>query len=212
MTLFLDFDGPILDVAERYHRVHQDLVGAAHAGAFTTAEFWELKRNRTPVREILQRCGAAPESLEAYSAGWLREIEAPARFGTDVVHPGVADALREWCARHRLVLVTLRQDAAQVRAELERFRLAGCFSDVLVGDPRIRDGWQTKATLIRGSRWFEPGGAMAGDTEIDLRAARLVGLKSIGVLSGIRNRRLLELEKPDHLLDKLVDLPQVLAL
>ena len=63
VTLFCDFDGPIVDVSERYYHTYQ--LGLAEIEAafphltlhqLSKAQFWQMKQERTPDIEIAMRC------------------------------------------------------------------------------------------------------------------------------------------------------------
>jgi hypothetical protein len=50
---------------------------------------------------------------------------------------------------------------------------------------------------------------MVGDTEADVGAGRLTGVRTVAVLSGIRNRDLLLRAGPDFLLEDIRELPLI---
>ena len=58
--IFLDLDGPVLDVSGRYHRIHRETVEALGGRPLPSPEYWEAKRNRVPESEILARTGLSP--------------------------------------------------------------------------------------------------------------------------------------------------------
>lgn len=205
MTLFLDLDGPILDVRERYYAVHQTLVGSA-ASRLSLDSFWDLKRDQTPIRDLLAHCGLPTEGAASYSLGWKDRIEAECWLKLDRVFDGIDLLLRHWQSSHRLILVTLRQRPDLVRSQLDRLGLTPRFESILTTTPMEGPGWESKANLIRSHSGYCPEAWVVGDTEIDIRAGKLVGLKTFGVLTGIRNRCRLEAENPDVVLDRLADL------
>lgn len=212
MTLFLDLDGPILDVRDRYYAVHQELVGREHAHALDRETFWELKRAKQPVSTVLDRCGLGRDAIEAYSAGWKARIEAEELLPMDRVFPGVADLLARWSRRNRLIVVTLRQHGEWVPKQLQAVGIFGAFKRVLTADPLAGHGWEAKARLMAADPDFSTDSVVVGDTEIDIRAGKRVGLKTVGVLSGIRNRAELAAESPDWLIEAVAELSKILPL
>jgi len=210
MTLFLDLDGPILDVSRRYYRVHQLCRGADPPAKLGPAEFWELKRARVTMGEVLARDGVSPGEAPDYAARWRELIEAPAHLLLDQPWPGVHALLAAWRPLHQLVLVTLRQRPEALRDQLHRLQLAPLFHEILQASPEHPEGWREKERLLRGSPRFAAGACVIGDTEIDIRAGKLAGLRTVGVLNGIRRRGLLEAENPDYLVEDLGGLSQVL--
>jgi phosphoglycolate phosphatase len=66
-----------------------------------------------------------------------------------------------------------------------------------------------KAGLLRESGWLRPGALIVGDTEVDIRAGKAVGIKTVAVTSGIRSRAALEAEGPDVIVDDIRALANV---
>lgn len=208
MTLYLDLDGPILDVSERYYRTHQSIIRASSAAPLSKSAFWELKRARTSTRSILARSGAAAVSEDDYRRGWLERIESWDYLLLDRVFPGVEPLLKIWKDQHRLVLVTLRQRADLLMAQLECFGLLQFFSDVLSASPHDQPGWKTKQRLIESHAPNLQLGVIIGDTENDIRAGKSLRIMTIAVLCGIRNREFIEKEMPDYILEDLSCAPE----
>lgn len=211
MTLFLDLDGPILDVRQRYYAVHRALLGEEPAARLDLETFWHLKRSRASHAVVLERCGVDPAAVGAYSKGWKERIESAEFLPLDQVFEGVDGLLRNWMTHHALVVVTLRQRPELVRGQLLALGILGCFRDVLTADPTAGHGWEAKARLIREHPLYEPSACVIGDTEMDIRAGKLTGLRTAGVLSGIRSRELLAAEKPDVILEGLPDAARWIA-
>lgn len=212
MTLFLDLDGPILDVRDRYYGVHRELVGERHADVLSAEVFWEIKRAKGTAADVVRRCGLEASALAEYSSGWRERIESQEWLVRDTLFPGVQEQLSRWKERHALVVVTLRQRGDLVRGQLKALGVLDCFKNVLTANPLDGHGWDAKARLMAGDPEYRPDAVVVGDTEIDIRAGKLVGLKTVGVLSGIRDREQLALESPDWLIERLVELPEVLNL
>ncbi|MDB9334965.1 HAD family hydrolase, partial [Nodularia spumigena CS-590/01] len=62
LRLITDFDGPIIDVSERYYRVYQYCLEKIRypeqsVQQLTKAEFWQFKRSRVPERQIALNSG-----------------------------------------------------------------------------------------------------------------------------------------------------------
>lgn len=212
MTLFLDLDGPILDVRDRYYTVHRELVGRRHADVLSAEAFWNLKRAKGTAADVVRQCGLEDGSLAAYSKGWRERIESPELLGMDSVFPGVRERLRRWKDRHALVVVTLRQRGDLVRGQLNALGILECFRNVLTANPLEGHGWEAKARLIASDEGFGSDAVVVGDTEIDIRAGKLLGLRTVGVLSGIRDRERLAAESPDWLIERLVELSGILKI
>ena len=69
------------------------------------------------------------------------------------------------------------------------------------GDVNHRDRHEGKVNLIRDHYKKDLNGFFIGDTETDIRAGKVLGLKSIAVTFGIRNADILMREEPDIILN-----------
>ncbi len=211
MTLFFDLDGPILDVSRRYYRLHSELVLQLGGMPMDEANYWERKRDREPLSALLA-LDLKPipgESAQTYRQLWREKIEWPASLAADTVVPGAREQLAALQTTHHLVLVTLRQCRENLEAQLERLQLGPFFEAVISAAPPAEEAWKVKQELIRSSSWMNGSGCIVGDTEVDIRAGKALGLITVAVLSGIRNRRCLALEKPDFLVEGLRELPRL---
>jgi phosphoglycolate phosphatase-like HAD superfamily hydrolase len=209
MTLFLDLDGPILDAAERNFQVHCALV-AELGGRMTLNrdELWRLKRAGQSSADLLALNPGPPVDRERFKRRWSEEIELPRWLALDTLQPGACATL-EWLAQSwPLVLVTLRQRRDGLEDQLTRLGLARFFSSVLCANPAAGEGWETKRALVAASA-FTGAGVFIGDTEVDIRAGKLLGLATVAVLCGIRDRAALEAEQPGLIVSGLEDLKRI---
>lgn len=199
--LFLDLDGPILDVRRRYHSVHADILAAlgVREDPLDLAAFWEDKRAGASGRAL---CAAHYPEVDAveYGARWIAEIEAPERLLLDEVWTTARAALERLRASGPLVIVTLRQHGERVTGELARLGVE--VDRVLHASPLDGPGWNSKERLLRTERARE-GDWIVGDTEVDIRAGKALGMRTCGVTCGIRNAGLLAAEGPEHLVEDL---------
>jgi len=208
--LFLDLDGPVLDVSHRYHRVHQDIVEELGGWPFPRTAYWEAKRNLVPETEILTRTGLSPEAADQAAAERLRRLEEPRYLALDRPWPWTAEALDELERMGRLALVTLRKHLDRLDEQVRNLGLPLFFEHVIAGRG---DGTPTaKAALLRGSGLaWAPGSVLVGDTEVDVASGRALGLRTVALGCGIRSPALLEPWSPDALLGDLRQVPGWLA-
>ena len=208
--VFLDLDGPILDVSHKYWRVHRDVLIELGKSYLPKDEYWHLKRTRTPVPDILARVGAQ-DIADVYTRMRIGRIETPEYLKYDRVWPGVREALAALGRDHRLVLVTLRRSVEALHGELERLELTPLFDRVLSSGEQRTPRWQIKVDLIR-SDGYRAGtlGMIVGDTETDILAGKQLGLRTVGVLCGIRAKEHLEAAGADIILSSVVELVSLL--
>lgn len=204
--LYLDLDGTILDVAPRYHHVHRATVHALGAESrLSLGAFWAHKRAGWTNARILEHEGLASRiDPKEYAARFLAAIESDEAQALDMLLPGARGALDALGRTHALVIVTLRREHESLARSLVRLGIAGLFDAVLSGSPLGAAGEETKAALVRARGLAIAGGSwLVGDTEIDVRAGKALGLRTCAVTSGIRDEALLGGEAPERLLSDL---------
>jgi phosphoglycolate phosphatase-like HAD superfamily hydrolase len=215
LRIITDFDGPIMDVSERYYRVYQFcLECTTQPGQQTTplskAEFWSLKRCQTPERQIAQRSGLdETQSLEF------------ARIRRETVHTmpylaydqPVSGAIATLNQLHQtgieLVTMTMRR-VRELDNAFSRYDLGKYFAPdrryCLSNDYNKTNDVADKTQLMTRAVSELPAASdtwMVGDTEADILSAKANGIPVIGVLSGIRDRAHLQRHEPDWIVNNL---------
>jgi phosphoglycolate phosphatase-like HAD superfamily hydrolase len=203
-TLYLDLDGTLLDVREKYFRLHCRIAADLGREALSPGAFWARKRRGAALEALI------PDWEEAarveYGRRWLAEIESPLYTRFDQLMPGARHCLVKLGREFELALLTLRRDGLELRRQLQRLGISQLFSRLLVsGD---YGGELTKAQLLRlNVPREERGSIVVGDTEEDIRAAQALGSPVIAVLSGMRDRAFLAALGPDLIIESVVRLP-----
>ncbi len=215
LRLFTDFDGPIMDVSERYYQVYLHCVAQTRHGSQAIAvlskpEFWQLKRDRVPEVEIARRSGF--EADQALSFAQLRRaaVHTDDYFPYDRLIPDSIQALETLKAHGcELAVMTMRRTRELLpvleQYNLERFFASThiyCLADDYVKTSDTQDKPRLMARAVAELTPADPVW-MVGDTEADLLAAKAHSIASIGVLSGIRNREQLAQYKPDYIVANL---------
>lgn len=215
LRLITDFDGPIMDVSERYYQVYKYcLEQTRHANQpvrqLSKPEFWHRKRARIPEQQIGIDSGL--DALQAQKFAQLRResVHTLPYLAYDRPVPGAVEALSKLKrAGFDLVVMTMRRvrelNEALNRCDLGQFFDADrryCLSNdyVKTGDTKDKPLLMARA-LVELPPAFDVW--MVGDTEADLIAAQTHGVKTMGVLSGIRDRTQLNLYKPDAIFNNL---------
>jgi phosphoglycolate phosphatase-like HAD superfamily hydrolase len=207
MTLYIDLDGPILDVSEKYYRVYADIVSSMGGTALPKTKYWFLKRQKTLLDKILEQSGLLPSCAAQYTTARMEMIESQKFLQYDRIQPQATETLTKLGNKHILVLVTLRTSAEALDHELHRLGLRRFFQEILSAPGKPQQRYMTKVALIRslGTISSEEG-IIVGDTETDIAAGKELSLTTIAVLNGIRTRRMLEICRPDHLIDNFADI------
>ena len=207
-TIYLDFDGTVLDISGKYWRLHDDLTEELGGPAVEPDAFWQMKRQGARIADIWPD---SPKELhERYAAEFVRLIEQPQYLQYDGPHEGAVAALTQLATDYRLVLATMRRDADTLQAQLRDLDLARFFEAVL-HSAHLSPGDSGKDALIRQDPTLAPGSSVVvGDTEAEVHAGKSLGMPSVAVLDGLRDRARLEPLGPTHIIASLRELPALL--
>lgn len=215
MRIITDFDGPIMDLSDRYYHVYQlclDKVEQPHQSlhVLTKAEFWTYKRAQVPERKIGIASGLTPTQAEEFKELRDRHAHQLQYLSLDRVVPGSIAALEKiQASSSELCVMTLRR-TCELEPALQQYNLDRFFpshSRYCLPDNYVKHGDVAAKTQLMTAALSElppdPNTWMIGDTEADIIAAKTHGIKVIGVLSGIRDRDRLAQHQPDKIVANL---------
>jgi phosphoglycolate phosphatase-like HAD superfamily hydrolase len=215
--IFTDFDGPIMDVSERYYQVYlyclekicqpEQLVKI-----LSKYEFWELKRSQVPEKEIAKLSGFEDDQQVLDFAHLRRAtVHTNPYFKFDRLIENAVMALEKaQDANIDLAEMTMRR-RRELEPVLDQYNLRRffksdrifCLDDDYVKTVDIQDKpklmQRAQATLPEVDRQW-----MIGDTEADIIAAQSYHVPAIAVLSGIRNQTQLQKHQPKQIVSNLV--------
>lgn len=209
LRLITDFDGPIIDVSERYYRVYQFCLEKIQrpnqqVQQLAKAEFWELKRSRVPEKKIGIISGLDEAQAQEFSQLRRQTVHTQSYFEYDTLAPGAPEALlKVQQAGVDLVVMTMRRirelDYAFKKHDLGRFfpeNRCYCLSNDYV---KTRDTDDKPLLMARAIQELPPATDiwMVGDTEADIISATKHNIKVIAVECGIRDRAQLEQYQPN---------------
>ena len=209
MKLLIDLDGPLLDVSIRYYRVYSALVRESGYTPLPLEKYWDLKRNRTPVEEILAST-CAGEKPPGYVERRLSIIELPGYLAFDRPVQGALAVMEKLAQTEEIHLATSRRNRKTLMEEIGRLGLKRMFTSVISWEGPSGEV-PAKGDLLAESRVVREGEAalIVGDTEGDILAGKRLGIFTCAVLNGIRNRRLVAGMEPDYTIEDIRGLPRV---
>jgi phosphoglycolate phosphatase-like HAD superfamily hydrolase len=222
LRIITDFDGPIIDVSERYYQVYQLCLQKIRrenqrVRQLSKAEFWELKRARVSEKNIAIASGL--DELQAQEFAQLRRdtVHTQPYFEFDRLAVGAVAALEEvQQAGIDLAVMTMRRvrelEYAFNQHDLGRFfpkNRCYCLSNDYV---KTRDVDDKPLLMERALLELPPAYDtwMVGDTEADIVTAKKHGVKVMAVLCGIRDRAQLEIYQPDLIVNNLQEAVDIL--
>ncbi len=229
ITVFCDFDGPIVDVSDRYYSTYyQALTDTARFYSelsaqrstsidilrgfpvLTKAQFWQMKQNRLPDRDIARQSGLSEESQIDFFLHRVVEIVNRADLlQQDKIQPGVTWALGLLKAQGtKLILVTLR-DRDEAIGILEQSGLRQLFTGIY-GTSNSEAAYQNyseiKTQLLKRAMHEHQittknldHSWMIGDTEADVLAGQATGISTIALTCGIRSHHQLTQLQPTRI-------------
>jgi phosphoglycolate phosphatase-like HAD superfamily hydrolase len=210
--IFTDFDGPIMDVSERYYQVYLYCVQKIRQQdqsikTLSKAEFWELKRSQVPEKEIAIISGFEDEK-QAIAFAHLRRatVHTHPYFAHDRLIPSAIPALEKaQQAGIDLAVMTMRR-RRELEPVLDQYNLRRFFNSdriFCLDDDYVKTvDTQDKPKLMQQAQQTLPPASqqwMIGDTEADIYTAQSYNIPAIAVLSGIRNQHQSEKYHPSHI-------------
>jgi phosphoglycolate phosphatase-like HAD superfamily hydrolase len=217
MRIITDFDGPIMDLADRYYHVYQLCLAQVREPnqsikVLTKAEFWTYKRAKVSEQQVGIRSGLTTTQAEKFKQIRDRTAHQLEYLSLDRVIPGAITALEQiQSSGIELIVMTLRRtcelNIAFEQYGLDRFFLIDrryCLGNDYQKQGDIKDKTQLMAQALIDLK-PDPSTWMIGDTETDIIAAQTHGIRVIGVLSGIRDLDRLKQYQPDQIVDNLAD-------
>lgn len=209
IRLITDFDGPISDVSERYYQVYllcleKQRRKNQQLEVLSKEQFWQLKRSRTPEKQIGTISGLESPQAEDFALLRKQTVHTQPYFDYDTLAPGAIEALlKVKQAGIDLAVMTMRR-VSELEYALQKFDLYSFFPEnrryCLSNDyVKTRDIEDKPLLMAKALKELPPAEDtwMVGDTEADIAAAKKHGIKSIAVECGIRDRAQLEAYEPD---------------
>jgi phosphoglycolate phosphatase-like HAD superfamily hydrolase len=215
MRIITDFDGPIMDLSDRYYHVYQLCLAQVREPdrsirILTKAEFWAYKRAKISEQQVGIESGLTAAQSEVFKKLRDRIAHQLQYLSLDRVISGAIPALEQiQSSEVELIVMTLRR-TCELNVAFEQYNLDRffpidrryCLGDDYQKQGDIKDKTQLMAQALAELK-PDPNTWMIGDTETDIIAAQIHGIRVVGVLSGIRDLDRLAQYQPDKIVDNL---------
>lgn len=213
--IFIDLDGTVLDVSERIYRLYCDILKKYKKRILSKRKYLNLKRQRKPVKEILAKTKAIDIFLK-FQKEWEKKIENYNYLKLDKISSLNRKKILSLKNQYKLVLVTLRNHPRRLFRQLKEMNIDKIFDKVLVireRDPvNKRDKWKLKVRAIKKYKNFNKNSVIIGDTETDILAGKRLGIKTVAVANGMRDKKFLKKYKPNILIKNFSEIENFLLM
>jgi phosphoglycolate phosphatase-like HAD superfamily hydrolase len=215
MRIITDFDGVIVDLADRYYHVYllrldRVRLPGQSVRVLTKDEFWALKRQQIEDREFALRSELTTAQADVFVGLRDRNAHQLEYLHLDGLIPGAIDALEQIESNGiELVMMTMRR-TSELTVAFDRYNLGRffphpycyCLSDShhKQGDIRDKTNLMAQALIDLGT---DEDTWMVGDTEADILSAQAHQIRVVAVLSGIRDRDSLAQYRPNAIVPNL---------
>ena len=189
----MDLDGPVLEGMFRHYQCYSDILSSKGYSPMPIDRYWEMKRNRYSYVEQLAVSGAE-EISNFFFENWLARIEKKKYLLLDRVQEGIIEKLKQWrFGGIKIILATMRNNKDNLYWQLDSLGLLTLFDHIIITG--TANAGSNKADMVKAYiKDIDIGSILwIGDTEVDIQAARKLGVKIGTVGCGVRNADFLSL-------------------
>ncbi|WP_333804615.1 HAD family hydrolase [Sulfurospirillum sp.] len=184
--IFLDLDGPIFEGNKRHYHCYRDIIEQYGGDVLDINTYWDMKRSKIS-RDILLERSNFHGTYKIFFDEWMKNIENEKYLSLDTLKPNVIETLGTWKKLAKsIVLITMRQNRDLLIQQLMYFNLYSLFDEIIDCPPQREN---TKYEALK-NRTFN-NAIFIGDTEEDIKTARMLNIKSIGITNGLRKKEFL---------------------
>lgn len=217
IRIITDFDGPIMDVSDRYYTVYQFCLDQIKYPEQTVKQlskddFWQLKRSRVPEKEIGLISGLDSQQAQNFARLRRQTVHTLPYLKYDKIQPDALATLKKIQNMKADLLVMTMRRRQELAEAFSRYDLQGFFPEnrrYCLTDDYIKTTDVEDKPLLMQRAIQELNSAtdtwMIGDTEADIVAAKTHNIKVIAVLCGIRDRLQLQSYQPDYIVNNLAE-------
>jgi phosphoglycolate phosphatase len=207
--IIFDLDGTLIDVSDRHYKVYHDTVILLNGKPLDKKTYWDYKMDNMSWAFILEKSQLPSDIEDEYLDAFKQTIEKLPYLKMDKIIPGARELLESIYNKYDLYLISLRRNDKNLQEEIKYLKLNKYFKKIISGHTDKKDpGFKTD--LIRKGLDDYKNAVIVGDTEVDVISGNTLGITTVAVLSGIRNKKNLDKLKPSYVIDSASELSKVL--
>lgn len=197
-TIIVDLDGPILDGRLRHYRCYADILTEHGYSPIQIDQYWNMKRNRIN-RHIQLGASGAESFYDDFLLNWIEKIEQKKYLALDVLQSGSSETLSNWKSQGlRIVLATMRHNSENLEWQLNKLNIFSLFDEIIAIGNGNSGKIKAEHVISRVKNIKSLNAVWIGDTEIDIDAAKYLGIDVCAVACGLRTAEFLETLNPDY--------------
>lgn len=196
-VILMDLDGTLLDVSERWYRVHHDVAETMRFRPLEKRNYLDQKRDGVPESDIIGQSDIDRHLIPDYLQKRAALLESQEYLRFDMLKSSALRALENLSRAYPLVLVTKRRERQNCLEELRAFCLENFFQEIIITESLSKK--EAVSHLLQG--FPDRNFLVIGDTEDDVQLARDLETTSIIVKDGVRSEKYLERINADILVD-----------
>jgi len=190
--IFVDLDGTLLEGKYRHFNCYRDIVLKYGGNPLDINDYWKLKRNKTK-RDVILKKSHFEGTYQDFFNDWLENIEKKNYLVFDKLKPKIKATLKKWRKiSDQIVLITMRQSRKNLLWQLKKLGIIALFDEIILASIKEADSKFKSLSRFKFDR-----AVLIGDTEEEIKAAKLMKITSIAISTGIREKKYLA--KADYL-------------
>lgn len=194
-SIAFDLDGTLIDVSLRDYTIYCDILSELNRKPLEYSIYWRLRKNKTDIHRILFQSGiVCNEEVCVFLDRRNMLMENREYLCLDSLLPDVQETLDNISLYYNVYIITKRSNEKNTFEQLHYLGLDKY--DTFIVSREKTNCMKKISNLV----------AMVGDTENDILPAKELGIRSIAVLSGIRNLEQLVELSPDIIINSVSDL------
>ena len=200
MRIFLDLDGTILDISNKYNHLYSSL---RNKYGLRDLDYWKIRSSGIGFEKALLSAGISSGRLSEFRNEWSAAIERDDALKHDLLFEGVWDKLHNLSVGNDIFLCTARANSESLLVQLGRLGIRDVFAELLMTKNAAPKSQTISDYYARNSIGRSEDDWLIGDTQSDIQAGQSIGIRTCGVTTGLSTELMLKDAGATKVLDRL---------